>query len=442
MKRWPRMAFAAVFALGVLCGPLRAGDVPRQRSYTHVMADTESRLDARRIAVEELQRQAAAEAASLIEGRTRLEGEHLKGGVTEIITGMVRVTRIDDEPVVVDGKPALRVTAFTEVDQASIRRRLDQLQDTSRLKRQVEALSIDNARLEEALRSERLAGAGTAGGAREQVARERVEQARTQEDAFQAATGPAITAAARATLQAQEIVDRYAAHFETNVVSPLMAMPVKASLEQLAPSSTDGLLTGQLRVSWDAADVATEDLCWQMGCEVRPSHPTPEHPDAEGTRIAVFVSSSNTLGDFQFMQQDSRTVAARVLLARWLSAFDLMVEVKLGGDTLFLPLLGTPPVRPEGFDERLAALNAHAMLPNEQRLLLPNIWPAGKARVLERREEVTALQARAEWTIPVKVSTQHTSPISARIVRMPRQCVMWSSWAGHRCAGDARVIPG
>lgn len=426
----PRMASVAALAFIALCAPLRAQEAPRQRTYTHVMADTESRLDARKVAVQELQRQAAAEAASLIEARTRLEGDILKGGVTEIITGMVRVSHVVDEPEIVDGRPALRVTADTQVDEDSVLRRLAQLRDTSRLKRQVESLALDNARLEEALLRERLSEAPGTSGQRERATRERIQQGLTEEDAFHFSVAPSISGAARANLQAQELVDRYAAAFETNVVSPLMAMPVAATLDNLAPSSTDGQFSGLLRVTWDAADVSTQDLCWQMGCEIRQTQPTPERPDALGTRIAVFVSSSNTMADFQFMQGAALTDAIRVLLARWLSSFDLMVEVRLGAETHYLPLLGMAPIPPEGFDERLAALNAEARRPNEHRLLLPNIWPAGNVRLLDRLEQVTALQARAEWSIPVKVSTDHLGPISARIVRLPRACSPWASAKG------------
>lgn len=399
-----RMLAVLVITLSVATSP-PAMAAAQERTYTHVLADTETRLDARRVAVQELQRQAAAEAASFVQGETRLDGERLTQSLLEVVSATVSVTVLEELPEVVGGRPALRVRARTEVDPEVVKRRLELLRSDTRLRQQLEQLAIENARLEGEIARLRLARESSLDSRtmehQERAVRARLAQGRVQAAALFVSTAPALSQAAMAHAIASEAFASFEARFEEELVTRLTALPIKAALERVTIDVDPRFLRGSVVVQWKA-DLLGLTVCEQIDCgTMSMGYYADVYP------IAIRKSMTYLPRAPQLDDPNSPSRMFRTLVARYLNSFDLVAVVTAADQMVVLPVLTSAT---SSHVDALTNHLEHLESETSEYDRGPPSWYIAK------------LHRRVSHDIPVRFPADHQGPISVRMMRLPRPC--------------------
>lgn len=324
-----------------------ASAAPAERLMVSVpIADGQTRIDARRDALLELQREAAAAAGTHIEARAELRDDGLREAITEVVTATVTLDAIEETLGVEEGRVLLTVSALATVDAESVERRLAALRTDNQLRRQLLELAEENAALELALaRAREGRGASMddelARQARVRAARSRLDQGRDRVRALVISLSPAVEEAIRAEDEAQRALALAEADLETGFFEPVQRMPIDATIHDLRRSVDGKDWIGELRVRVELPASAAAALCRHLWCEA-------QAPGASvyDVRLGRHQTPSTLLPEHRLAHWTG--------LARLAGADRLMLVVRIGNTLTATPIL--LPQRHPAFDPRGAPL--------------------------------------------------------------------------------------
>ena len=119
----------------------------------YALGDNDSRLDARRLALESAKRRASELAGTYIETETRVTGNQISKDEIRTLSAAYMETSLLGERFELDttGKQQLVLTVHADLDKTVIRKRIESLLQNAEYRGQIEQLQIENNRLREDL---------------------------------------------------------------------------------------------------------------------------------------------------------------------------------------------------------------------------------------------------------------------------------------------------
>lgn len=404
---------AALCVLLAFLAPAGAapGSQERLRTYQYVLADAESRLDARRTAVRELQHQAAQEAGAFIHARQVQRDGHLADTITAVTSATVELEVLSESLSIRDGRAVLTIEARTRVDLAAVERSLDALGRDAALQQRLRELTTEAVRLEARLARERAGDRHRSSPAQPPLSHDatiaRLERNALQARALIVSLSPDMVAADRQHADARAVALDTQLELEQRVFEALIDLPIHARLERARPRLQGPGWQADLVVTWDAhrdAPGAPEALCEILLC------------DTQRWGITDFVDPG--LGPLQRPLASPSELAGpwRQAVATYLLDAGLQVEVTLGHQSWSLPLY-SPPAGPEAFERLQGALLAvDSWDPSQGPYRTPDMRNIIRPPVARLGRVVWRHEAR----LPIQLEGPDSPPVHLQVVRLSR----------------------
>ncbi len=118
------------------------------------LGDSDSRLDARHAALEDIRHLAAAEAESYVHTRTEYADDEIQESIEVVSASMVLLENIQESLTLNDsGQPVLQLSADATLDDRLLERRINALIDREARYERAERLEVENQRLKERVAS-------------------------------------------------------------------------------------------------------------------------------------------------------------------------------------------------------------------------------------------------------------------------------------------------
>ncbi len=314
----------------------RTMTVPVEVTYS--LSQTDSRVSATAAARDIARQDAASRAGTYIEGVTKLENDNLSESIREVQTSVVRLTQEHTEFSITPGAPngQIILTAVAEVDTSTLEARIRALQENRELSKKVQALALENTRLQSELRG--MESGDPSGIQRLDLDRRRLrlesQISQNRERLLSAFDGGSL-------LDFREKEDVYVGmknqEMEREVIDRLMELQVYADMDSAFGNDTH--TTAKVRVVSEPAPsgVMHRLTSWF----INPG--TLRHISSKRT-----LNKDLSIYDFYieegFKEYDDFNIHAMEQM-KYLARFLVATEVELGSHKVYIPVLGVSGTR-------------------------------------------------------------------------------------------------